>query len=217
MNRISVLLFGLVLMYSCTSKKNPKDWFSTPQEIDQELLLLAPYVLNVPEGLSDFVWYHDTTFSRRQQENLKRNAAELKYFTIDDKDSMRFYLVSMRDFSSLYEHYKLYGGMYRIKNNNIDSLVEVFISPRLEKKQIDEKGEKLFDQMVLTRTTGDYYGNKEYVEWPYEGLVYDVSLKKWIMTPENEMYFLQEMKDSIVAENKKIADEKKQQELLNNP
>lgn len=215
MNKI-IVLFLFLIAVSCTSKKNATDWFSSKEKIDQELLLLAPYLLSVPEGVSDVSWYNDSSLKERQQANLKQNVAELMFFTVDAKDSMRFYIVSMKDLSSLYEHYKLYGGMYRLKNNKIDSLTEIFISPRLKKEELKEKGERLFDQMVSTRTTGDYYGNKEYVEWPYKGLIYDVPLKKWIMTPENEMYFLQEAKDSVALETQKIAAEKKATKLLEN-
>jgi hypothetical protein len=198
--RLIAALFVVALFFqSCGDKTKPETYFKDKSALSAELLKIAPYVIPYPEDVQAAQWYaQDSASVVRQNGYLADNLATLDRYFIDAKDSMRFYLVSIRDRSSLYEHYKLYGGMYALKDDGkIDSLVEIFISPRLTKKELEPKGKALFEAMTAKRTIDQYYGNKEYVEWPYKGLIYDVKEKKWVMTPENEMYFLKELKDSV--------------------
>ncbi|MDF2454691.1 MAG: hypothetical protein K0R51_684 [Cytophagaceae bacterium] len=207
--KITGMIVGLIFFTSCSNKTDPKEYFENEQQKKNELSLIAPYVLKMPERTDQTAWYESDSMKALHQKLLNHNKAEIQAYYIDPKDSVRFYLVNMRDWSSLHERYKLYGGMYVKKNGAIDSLTELFITPRLQKEEVEEKGKKLFDQIISERNIGPFYENKEYVEWPYKGLLYDVKKKQWIMTPENEMYFLEQVEDSVKIANLKRTEEMK--------
>lgn len=197
-NYIVLSLLSLFVV-ACSPDYTPKKYFDEEAKLEAEFTKLLPYVVPMSEELSDEQWFAQDAEAQIWQNEFRTNSLlTLDYYFIDPKDSLRLFLVSYRDRSSLFEHYKMLGGMYALKpNGQIDSLEEVFISPRLTKKELAERSKVMFEQIVKERAVGKYFGDKVHVEWPYKGLEYDVKAKKWLMTPDNEMYWLKEMRDSV--------------------
>lgn len=188
-----ILLIFLGLLQACglpnyDSKKN-----LTQTEYDHLLLNLAPYVnkkpkkATFPERFSNKYHTYYTACIKGQEANIPY------YYT---KDSIHYFYYVNKDLSSLYEHYKGYGGTFtKTKDGNIQQLNIIFTTPRFTSEEVAEKGELLFAEMVNTGDVATYKGKREYVHLPNADFEYDRQENRWVYTENSSWNFLKEARE----------------------
>jgi hypothetical protein len=191
MLRLLILSLCACMALSC-SNYDPLEALSE-QEYQQLVLELTPYVTKKPDKAS---------YADRFSHALKPYYAQLqektggmvRYYT--QKDSLHYFYYVRRDYTSLFEHYYGYGGVFK-KNStgNIRYLNLYFQTSRLTKEEEQQRGKELFEEMVVAGNVEKYLGNRDYIKTPNADFYYNDRENRWEYTENSSWKFLQEAKE----------------------
>jgi hypothetical protein len=194
----SRLLLILFLTSKCSTYE-PRKHLDENQYNDY-LLKVSPFVNKKPKN-TDF----DDRFHKSNQHYyqilIAETNARLDFFY--PTDTAIFFLYTLKDLTSLYEHYRAHGGYFRV--NAKDSIVHLnllFYTPRFTGDEMKEKGTKLFKEMVKKVNLKKYMGNRDYIHVPNDDFEYSAVENRWVYTENSSWKFLEEAKESAGSERR---------------
>jgi hypothetical protein len=192
--RVVALILLIVSLQACDARKYNSQQQLSQTQYDSLLISLAPYVNKKPKGAA-FSERFEPKYGQYYQACVQGQDARLPYYFI--KDSLTYFYYVNKDLSSLYEHYKGYGGSFKKDaGGKIKELSIVFATPRLTKEEITEKGKELFIEMIETGSIEKYKGDRAYVHLPNADFEYNRAENRWVYTENSSWKFLKEIKDT---------------------
>jgi hypothetical protein len=186
-----LVIISIVLFSGCNPSYEPHQILSQT-EYDSLVLELAPYLNKKPKEAS-FEERFTGKYKSYYKNLVKQQESYLKYLS-QNGSTYYFYYVN-KDLTSLYEHYKGFGGYYE-KNSegNIHYLNIIFETPRFTKEEIEKKGNVLFNEMVQKENVLSYLNNREFIKLPNDDFEYDPVQNKWVYTENSSWKFLEEIR-----------------------
>jgi hypothetical protein len=179
MRPVLVILFALSLLWCCTpGEKYDVDEFYGPTEQDSVLAGIIAHIFTPPPYTANkdrFLPKHKNYYSM-----LVPRFRFTKCYIADDKTN--YYLV-LRPGPTV-DQMRAVGGHFKIGAHfELTEFREVFVTPLLSEKDLKERSEFLFDEMVKG-TLDPYLKMKMYVQWPNEISYYDTIDYEWKMKPD---------------------------------
>ena len=168
------------MLAACSGKdKYSADDYFSPSERDTLLADMITYIYAMPQYAST-----ETRFGKEFRayyvENLKQFRFE-KYYQAPEGIHY-FYLI--RPARSAEGSLRGVGGKFRLDaNKKITSFEEIFNTPASDLKTLQERGERLFNEMIRKGNVDDYLRNPDYIEWPGKTTYYDTTTHEWKLKP----------------------------------
>lgn len=190
MNRIAFFLL-IVLFASACSNYSP-DKVLNHEELKGLTVTMAPYLYKKP----DHVAFEDRTKPENQRHYAEmQNACKGKFTHLMKKDDTLYFNFMYTDISSLYEHYKSFGGKALVHENEVTYLNLYYHTPRIEPKDTNKVIDLLFGELAKNGNVAKYLGNRELIHTPNDNFYYDIENKHWDYTPNSSWNFLKEVKE----------------------
>ncbi|MFN6945056.1 MAG: hypothetical protein ACK4ND_08910 [Cytophagaceae bacterium] len=148
-----------------------------PGKSDQDtvMLNLVTYIYRTPPHAR-----REDRFLPKHRAYYAENTSKFKfdqYFVAED--GTHYYSV-LRPARNIHNNIRSAGGRFKLGNNyEIIELEEIYNTPMVPEEEAVKLGRELFTEMIKEGNVKKYIGNKEFVEFPDERCVYDVSLKDW--------------------------------------
>jgi hypothetical protein len=200
MKIVVALMFSLVLA-SCKDSNNAHDNLNS-EEYKKVIMAIAPYVAKKPDALS-YEGRFDAENKEYYQRYIEGTQSELTYFK--ETDTANVFLFSYRDRSSLFEHYRGFGGYYKTnENGKITFLNLLFHTPRLTKEEALKRYPLLFKEMMTKGNVNAFLPNKKFIHTPNDDFYYNAKLNRWDYATGSSWKFLEEAKkaaDSTINVN----------------
>lgn len=190
--RVTILLVAVNLLQACETQKYKAEKYLTQSQYDTLLVKLAPFVNKKPKSAT-FSERFTPKYTSYYEACVKGQESSMPFFY--STDSIHYFYYVNKDLTSLYEHYKGFGGTFKKhKDGQIAGLNLVFTTPRLTKEEITEKGKELFIEMVKTGDVATYKGNRQYVHLPNADFEYNKAENRWVYTENSSWSFLKDIK-----------------------
>lgn len=193
MKKILFFLAISLVMLSCSASFEAKENLQG-NEYTLTLLQIAPYVVKKPDEFSyeDRFKTENQTFYNRF---IELTGGKLTYYYKNDTASLFFF--EHKDLSSLYEHYRGLGGYYKSDvDGNIECMNILYHTPRLTRKEMDERRLLLFKEMMTLGNVAKFSGNREYIDTPNADFYYNTKTNRWDYTENSSWKFLEEAKQA---------------------
>lgn len=176
---------------ACSGNYKPGEFLTTDQQ-DKLVLQISRYIDKKPKGI-DYDKIFDASHDLWYKELSQIQESSLHCFF--KRDSLNFYLIIKKDLTSLYNHYRYYGGNFKLSDSGkIVNLDQYVVSGRLGKGEVIIKGEEIFEELISIGNLDKYFGNAEYMEWPNSDVQYSVEEKKWVFTEGSRYKIFEEIK-----------------------
>jgi hypothetical protein len=127
----------------------------------------------------------EARFDKKFNEFYQKAAKEFewKYFYVDPKSHVRYFLVT-RPAPSLYKKRIAVGGKYRFINNKLSDYEELFWTFKMKEDELNEKAYTLFAAMVEGKSLEKYQPentpeNEEWIEFPDASTYFDKDSLVW--------------------------------------
>jgi hypothetical protein len=188
MRIVFALVFFLVLL-SCKDSYNAHDNL-TNEEYDDVMIAVAPYVAKKPDAIT-----YEARFDEKNKEYYQKyiEATQSEILFFKKTDTANVFLFSYRDMSSLFEHYRGFGGYYKTdENGKISFLNLLFHTPRLTKEETTKTYPLLFKEMMMKGNVNAFLPNKKFIHTPNKDFYYNTKANRWDYTSESSWKFLQE-------------------------
>lgn len=192
MKNIFLVLIIASVFCSCAGNYETETYLTTDQH-RAYLLKIAPYVNNKPKNAS-----FDDRFAVENRPFysmlIKETNAHFDYFFVTD--TAKFFLYTLKDRTSLYEHYRAQGGYFKVNDkDSIDFVNILFYTPRFTREEMSQRGKVLFKEMVESGNVNDFIGNRDFVHTPNTDFLYDTKTNRWEHTENSSWKFLEEVKN----------------------
>jgi hypothetical protein len=150
---------------------------------DSLLTEIITYIYKAPKGVMQKDRFDPAHWNYFYEERI--NFTMLDYF-IDE--SGKHYFLLLRPVKSPKKEKRAVGGSFLLDDTKqIKAFVEIFNTPKLIEEEAVVKGMEVFKQIKSNYgALGNYYLNKEFVEFPDERCIYDTSKYEWIYPRELE-------------------------------
>lgn len=185
----SVFGFLLVIVFGCSKSYEARESMSD-ERYQQTIAKIAPYVAKKHDEMS----YEDRFKPESApyfKDYVNKTEGTLQYFLSTDTAKIFYY--TYKDKSSLFEHYRGFGGYYREdEDGKITFLNILYHTPRLTREEQAAREYNLFHEMVTTGSVEKYLGNREYVHVPNEDFFYNTTTNRWDYTANSSWKFLEE-------------------------
>lgn len=189
MNRIFALSF-LLLLAACSQYAPEKTM--NAEELEQLSKTMAPFLYKKP----DHVAFEERTNPENERHYREmQNACQGKFTHLKTKGDTLYFNFMYTDISSLYEHYKSFGGKVIVKENKVEYIHLYYHTPRIEPKDTAKVNDLLFANLVKKGNVDKYIGNRDLIHTPNDDFYYDVENKHWDYTPNSSWNFLKEVKE----------------------
>jgi len=180
MLRICFLVFVLGLIFSCDKKdKHSVDRYFSPAERDTLLVDMITYIYIRPPYSSSETRFNKE-FRKYYVQNLNKFRFE-KYYQTDD-GTHYFYLI--RPARSVKSNIRGVGGVFKLDDQNrIVMFKEIFNTPPADLKELRDRGDRLFNELIRTGNVDGYMHHPDFIEWPDERTYYDTLKHEWLAVP----------------------------------
>jgi hypothetical protein len=190
MKRISFLSLILLFASAC-SNYSPEKVYSS-EELKELTGTMAPFLYKKP----DHVAFEDRTKPENQRHYSEmQNACKGKFTHIKKQGDTLYFNFMYTDISSLYEHYKSFGGKVFIVSEEVRYINLYYHTPRLEPKDTSKVNDLLFGELAKNGHVNKYVGNRDLIHTPNDDFYYDTENKHWDYTPNSSWNFLKEVKE----------------------
>lgn len=160
------------------------------RDYDSLLLQLAPYVVKKPDAMS-YQERFDNASKSFYKDYVKLTAGKIKYY--QRRDTAELFSYEYRDLTSLYEHYKAFGGyVKRDVSGKIVYLNLLYLTPRCTKDELAAKNQVLFRELTANGNVDKFFGDKNLIYIPNEDVYYDTKRNRWDYTENSSWNFLEE-------------------------
>ncbi len=176
---------ALVMLFGCSEKYSPDNYFSSEKEKELLVDFLLPYVLPKPDNITFDARFSDSV-KVSYQEEAKKDSLFLRSYYIDPNDSLHYFLVQRRDRKSLFVDYRAIAGVYKLKNGKREEMELKFLTTMMRKDTIEEKASILFHELITKGNIDNYIGNRAYVDWPSQDVYYSKAAKMWKLKADSE-------------------------------
>jgi len=195
MNRITFLSL-IVLFASACSNYSPNRLLN-PEELKELTMTMAPYLYKKP----DHVAFEDRTKPENERHYRElQHACQGKFTHLKKQGDTLYFNFMYTDISSLYEHYKSFGGKVVLKDKEVSYINLYYHTPRLEPEDAGKVNDLLFGKLVRNGNVDEHIGNRELIHTPNDDFYYDTENKHWDYTPNSSWNFLKEVKEVEMPE-----------------
>jgi hypothetical protein len=179
MNRLLFFILAALALGCSNGGENSVDKYFSPGERDTLLADIVTYIYILPKHATVETRF-DNRFRSYYVESAKKFHFE-NYFIAEDSTHY-FYLI--RPARSSKGTNRGVGGKLRLdENKNIVEFKEVFNTPPAGIDVLQERGERLFKELVRKGNVNDYLHHPDYIEWPDKMTFYDTLTHQWVLRP----------------------------------
>jgi hypothetical protein len=178
--RILATYVSIFFLAACSGRNeySVEKYFS-PAEQDTLLADITTYMYVMPRHATPESRF-DPKFRRYYVESSRKFRFQ-KYF-IGDDGTHYFYII--RPARSAESNIRGVGGKLRLdRDNHIVSFEEVFNTPPADLDILQQRGDRLFKELIRKGNVNDYLHHPDYIEWPDKTTYYDTATHQWLLKP----------------------------------
>jgi hypothetical protein len=197
-----VILFPLAIVFfiGCTGNENKAHESLSADDHDRILDAVAPYVIKKSDEFS-YEQRFDAANKPYYDNFIKVSNASLRF--VKESDTATIFFFAYRDHTSLYEHYRGLGGYFKKDDQgNIVFMNLLYHMPRVTGREMDERAELLFEQMVTRGNVDRFLGRREFIQTPNKDFYYNTRINRWDYTENSSWKFLEEARREALGEKK---------------
>ncbi len=182
---LKIFLTLCILTAGCSPISYRADKHLNEDEQREVIEKIIRYLGKIPDK-ADFNTRFDSIFDEHYKKELDKY--ELIHF-YPKKNTYYIYFSTIRRAPSISEKYVATGGKFRYEYGVVKEYKEVFRTWKMEKEELIDKLDMLFERMVYGRDLKPYYpensGDEEYIEFPNNEVSYNVKKNIWESSREN--------------------------------
>lgn len=186
-NTIKRILFTAIVAVGCSPISYRADKHLSDEEKTKVVAKIIRYLGKMPDK-ADHSTRFDSIYDAHYEKELQKY--ELIHF-YPKKNTYYIYFSVIRSAPSIKEKYVATAGKFRYEYGVVKAYEEVFRTWRMEKPELLEKLDLLFEYMIYGRDLKPYYpensGKDEYIEFPNNEVTFDKKKFIWESSREDVM------------------------------
>lgn len=146
----------------------------TDSEQDTMILKVITFIYKAPKGVSGL-----DRFKPEFRAHYEKEISQFTMIAYEVEDNIHYFLL-LRPARNIHGHIRAAGGQYRIsETGDLTDFVELFNTPILPAQEAQAKGIEVFQHYLKNKSLGNYFLNKNYIEFPDERCVYNLETYEW--------------------------------------